>query len=639
MSLLHLLEPEETVGNLWHRLVGDGASARHYPKAAVAFYEIEPRLRVFFHGLGGGQGVVIKPAVAEASYHRRSWRARLGRDSDRIGRARFDGERFILPDVISSFPERELNQQLYFWLAAWTAVGDGTQAPAETGGFAADLARVRFCSETADDVLLHFPGLRRSYAALARAALSVRSVVNLPPAEAAVEAVIQAHLANAANGSLSVPVDLPVLLASPPDYKTYLPVPLWGEIEPAAQRERTERDDDDPVPGAKSPDGDGRTRKAARRKSDRIEKKGGLIVHRFEKILSWAEFMNLHRDVDDDDENNARKAADDHDEIGVTKIKRRAATRLKFDLDLAPGDVDAERLSAEFVYPEWDYRKGIYQPQHARVLERIAEEAPPGTGWQPGPETVRRIRAVRRQFEALRPKREVVGRQLDGHELDMDAVIRSRAEQIARGEGSDRLYRQTREQSRDLSVAILVDISRSTESAVDDRTVIDIEREALVAIAEGLAACGDPCAIYAFSSLRRNRVFVPKIKDFDEAVSPQVRARIGGLRPGFYTRLGAAVRHVSAALSERPTRKRLLLVLTDGKPNDLDHYDGRYGIEDSRKAISEARQLGHAVFGITIDRQAQSYFPRIFGARAFSIVGHPSRLTSTLPVLYRHLIE
>ncbi|MFX9089444.1 hypothetical protein ABTN55_20110, partial [Acinetobacter baumannii] len=83
-----------------------------------------------------------------------------------------------------------------------------------------------------------------------------------------------------------------------------------------------------------------------------------------------------------------------------------------------------------------------YQPQHARVLERIAEEAPAGTGWQPSPEVDQRIRAVRRQFEALRPKREVIGRQLDGHELDMDAVIRSRAEQIARGEGSDRLYRQ-----------------------------------------------------------------------------------------------------------------------------------------------------------------------------------------------------
>ena len=84
------------------------------------------------------------------------------------------------------------------------------------------------------------------------------------------------------------------------------------------------------------------------------------------------------------------------------------------------------------VYPEWDYKRGIYRPQHARVLERVAEEAPAGTGWKPGPGMDRRIRAVRRQFEALRPKREVIGRQLDGHEIDMDAVIRSRAEIIAR---------------------------------------------------------------------------------------------------------------------------------------------------------------------------------------------------------------
>ena len=537
---------------------------------------------------------------------------RLGRDSERVGRARYDGERFIVPDVVDTFPVRLLNEQLYFWLAAWTAVGPEIEAPQANGdAMAADLDRIRFSIETTSAVLKRFPGLRRIHRELAAATLATRIVTALPESEAAVEAVIRGYLSAAANGDVVDVAGVVAMSAAPLDYRPYLPVPLWGEIEPTAAREKIVRNDEEAAGGSKSPDGDGRTRKASRKKSDRIEKKGGLVVHRFEKILSWAEFMNLHRDVEDDDEQNARKAADDHDEIGVTQMKRRTATRLKFDLDLAPGDADAERISDVHVYPEWDYKRGIYRPQHARVLERVAEEAPAGTGWKPGPGMDRRIRAVRRQFEALRPKREVIGRQLDGHEIDMDAVIRSRAEIIARGEGSDHLYRQTREQSRDLSVAVLVDISRSTESAVDERTVIDIEKEALTAIAEGLAACGDACAIYAFSSLRRNRVFVPKIKDFDETVSPAVRARISGLKPGFYTRLGAAVRHVSAALSKRPSRKRLLLVLTDGKPNDLDHYDGRYGIEDSRRAIGEARRAGHAVFAITVDAKAHSYVPRI----------------------------
>ena len=115
-------------------------------------------------------------------------------------------------------------------------------------------------------------------------------------------------------------------------------------------------------------------------------------------------------------------------------------------------------------------------------------------------------------------------------------------------------------------------------------------------------------------------------------------ARIAALRPGHYTRLGAAIRHVSQALSARPRQRRLLLVLTDGKPNDLDHYEGRYGIEDAGHAVREARRLGHAVFGITIDRKAHAYFPHMFGQNAFAIIAHVGALTRALPLIYRHIV-
>ena len=121
--------------------------------------------------------------------------------------------------------------------------------------------------------------------------------------------------------------------------------------------------------------------------------------------------------------------------------------------------------------------------------------------------------------------------------------------------------------------------------------VIDIEREALAAaLAWGLDACGDDFAIHAFSSLKRDRVYMQCAKRFGEPMTALVEARIAGLKPGFYTRLGAAIRHASAGLSTREARKRrLLLVITDGKPNDLDHYEGRHGIEDSHMAVREAR--------------------------------------------------
>lgn len=638
MSLFHLLEPEETIGTLWHRLVGTTGAVRHYPEAAVSFADVEAPLRIFFHGLGGHGSVALKAARPEVSHHRLNARRRLGLAAERVGRTRFDGESLLLPDVIDVLPERSLNMRLYYWLAAWSAIaGDRPPPPRQRDPLISDLEQIAYAMQTSEEVLRRFPGLARHHRTLAATLLELRPQRRLPAGEALVEGLVVAHLGAAAAGEPALPSTSPDREAPPAahDYKPYLPVPLWGEIVAARPATETRREDEQGPPG-KGGSGDDKTRKGRRRQSDQIEKKGGLIVHRFEKILTWTEFMNLHRDVEDDEEDNARKAADDHEEIGVTQMKRRAATRLKFDLDLSPADAEAERISGKHVYPEWDYRKRAYLADATRVLERVGEEA--AEGWHPGPRTARRIRAVRRQFEALRPKREIVPRQLDGGEIDMDALIRSRADMRASGEGSDRIYRQTRQEARDLSVVVLVDVSRSTETMVEERTVIDIEKEALVALAEGIAACGDACAIHAFSSLRRDRVFMPILKDFDEPAGPRVRARIAELKPAFYTRLGAAIRHSSRRLAERASRKRLLIVLTDGKPNDLDLYEGRYGIEDSRKAVTEARQLGHAVFGITIDSRAQSYFPRIFGSGAFAILTRPQRLTTALPVLYRHLV-
>jgi nitric oxide reductase NorD protein len=102
--------------------------------------------------------------------------------------------------------------------------------------------------------------------------------------------------------------------------------------------------------------------------------------------------------------------------------------------------------------------------------------------------------------------------------------------------------------------------------------------------------------------------------------------------------MGAALRHTCHLLSKRPERHRLLLLLSDGKPNDLDYYEGRYGIEDTRQAILEARKAGLAVFGITIDRKAQDYFPYLFGRGGYAIVGRPDRLSHILPIICQQLV-
>ena len=413
------------------------------------------------------------------------------------------------------------------------------------------------------------------------------------------------------------------------------PVPFWPHFQPPEISD-IKRADHPEQPQGEAQETIEKSLKGKRQKSDSAESRDSLILHKFEAILSFAEYLNLNRRVDDDDPEAAKKALDDLDELALTDVSKAPATRFKMHLDLAPEDVNREAVSGRFTYPEWDVRQRRYIADHCAVLESDVEPLAEPTAFDPA--TQRRIRRVRRQFEAFRPRPLTISDQVDGDTLDLDAVMRAKADLKATGDARDALWCRTQPQARDLAVSILLDTSRSTESAVTGRAVIDIEREALTALAWGLEACGDTCAIHGFSSLRRDRVYVQNVKNFDTPMGNLTERRLAALRPGFYTRLGAAIRHVSAKLADRAQSRRLLLVLTDGKPNDLDHYEGRHGIEDTRMAIREARRLGQSVFGIAIDPKGQAWFPRLFGTGHYAVIAHPDKLTAALPQIYRQLV-
>ncbi|WBU52886.1 nitric oxide reductase activation protein NorD [Paracoccus sp. SCSIO 75233] len=631
-------EPEESVGKLWHAFVSRLDAPEAHEGAAVDLSEVGGRLAVLFRGLGGSPSVELRPVSEEVSSHRLPWRRRLGTPVETVPRTSFDGEALRLPARLAVFPEREANAALYVWLAA--AAAHAPERHREDDPLRADLRALAAARDMVAATLADAPGLTRLYQALCHAYLSQRPQPPLPPAEAAVEAMIR-HMLGA-----PLPPEAAEIWAAmndggafgqtaPRGYRPYRPVPLWPELRAVESSARHEMDHAETADAAPE-DGEGRTHRARRRESEQAERSDSFILHKFEAILSWAEFLNINRRVDDDDPDNARKAADDQDEIGLGQISKAPPTRLKLHLDLAPEDVDRERLSEKLTYPEWDCRAGVYLPDHACVLASVAE--PADDGFARDPAASRRIRAVKRQFEALRPARMTTRGHLDGDALDIEAAVRAEADRRASGEGCDRVWMQTRPEARDLAVSILLDASRSTESAITGRAVIDIEREALNALAWGLDACGDDFAINAFWSLKRHRVYVQNCKEFSEEMGPLVERRLSALRPGFYTRMGTAIRHVSAELSRQPRKRRLLIVITDGKPNDLDHYEGRHGIEDSAKAVREARRAGQSVFGITVDRDARSWFPRLFGQGGFAVVPDPEKLIFALPRIYRQLV-
>ncbi|MDO8884353.1 MAG: VWA domain-containing protein [Pseudotabrizicola sp.] len=619
---MDLMEPEETVGNLWHGVARRLAPVAGFAAHAVALDAVRPGVTLLFRALGGRHGVEIAASPATASRHRRGIGAGLAEARVLEHVATFDGAALRLPPVMDAFPTADLNRAAYLWLAAMAAAAE----PYVVSGDARDhdLCHLAANEKATARTLALCPGLRAPHAAFCTHLLQAMPDLASSAGERSVWERARALLSGD-----PLPDTSPGPAAR--GYAPFPPLPIWLRMEHAPKGSAATPAEDaiSAPPGLASP-----TRKQGKREdNEQANRTDSFIMHRFESIFSWVESMGLNRATDDDDLENAQKAAEDQDHITLSKHHKRAATRLRLHLDLAPQDADHERLADIFTYPEWNHRARAYMPDHTRVLEA---EATPGDTFAPDPRLMAR---VRQQFEAMHPRRILLPRHVDGAELDLDALIAAQVAIRATGQGSDRIFRNLRNVERDLSVAILMDCSRSTESVVGSRSIIDTTREALAALAGGIDAAGDRLAIWGFSSLRRDRVFLTRCKGFAAPMTPEVTARIGGMRPGHYTRLGAAIRHASAQLAQETSARKLVLVLTDGKPNDLDHYEGTHGIEDSHMAVREARRAGQSVHGVIVDVDGQDWFARIFGRAGFTLLPDPARLGRALPDIYRSLTQ
>ena len=650
MKWLELAELEEQTGRIWHRMVGKSASYRFYPEAAVSLDELRVALGVFFRGLGGAPGVGIIAGTPQSSEHRLTLRQRLGLMHESLARIECNAERMLLPETLGYFPDSRLNRQHYFWLAAFFATAHDLNCPLQTeytDPLQADLAFLHRAYWTSVNVCQRYPGLAPAYRNLGAAIWDQRPQRVLTLEEQAIEAVIQALLCHQICADVLGSDFLRAIRHHVPEfsrwqatrhYRAFLPVPLWGAIHTFVKPENARPDAlDDGIGSSEETDERQHQKKSRREKQDQSMREDPLLLNRFEKLMSWSEMVNVNRAVQDDDADAAREAAKALEEITLSPHAQRAATRLKFDLDLSPDDVNPAVLISELAYPEWDFRRRQYHDRQCRIIFQRATEGV--EHWEPDLQARKCFRKIRRQFEALRPKREILRYQLDGAELDMDALVRAQCDMFANGSGSDRIYLDARQHARDLSVAILMDVSLSTDSWIGGRRILDIEKEALITLATGLATCRDTFAVYTFTSRKRDYVRVMRVKDFNESFNARILRRITALQPGYYTRMGAALRHTQHLLSQRSERHRLILLLTDGKPNDLDYYEGRYGVEDTRQAIIEARRSGLSVFGITIDHKARDYFPYLFGRSGYAIVARPDRLSHLLPVIYQQLID
>ncbi len=611
---------EEFVGGLWHRVI-TRAAQRDHPEAAVDLAQIEKTAGVLFRAFGGEPGLRVAAATETRHGARRRLLQRIAGSDERTAHTTRDEQTLQLPPRIACFPQASRNRDLYLWLIALAAADRDSDLPWIERNQAATLA-----------ALERFPGFAPRYRRLVEAELAVRIAPGkLPVMEAEVEQAIRQALTHP--GSIDRLPPLP-RKGRPPQ-----PVPLW--LYPnfraldlaqrrAAEQALTEQQQPD---GATQPGS--RKRLKARRTDAQQDKGGFLMLFRAESLFSWAEFIKVNRPQDDDPDPEAGRRAEDMDELAVSDGST-TASRVKFDLDLPSAAQDDLPLGEGILLPEWDFRRRLLRPDYCRVQPLVAREATPC----PLPAHLRKpAQKLRWQFSALQPVRRWMKSQPDGQELDLDACVRAHADRIAGSHGREAgTYLAQLPAERDLACLVLADLSLSTDAWVGNHArVIDVIKDTLTLFAEALTATGDALALYGFSSLKRNNVRVHQIKGFAEKYDGAIRSRIAAIKPGYYTRLGAAIRHATRLLEKQPSQVRLLLILTDGKPNDTDHYEGRYGIEDTRVAVIEARERGLRPFCVTIDREGEAYLPHLFGPAGFTVIRKPEELPARLPQLYAQL--
>ncbi len=318
------------------------------------------------------------------------------------------------------------------------------------------------------------------------------------------------------------------------------------------------------------------------------------------------------------------------------------ASYISTALDLATGAYDS-RIEAEegrnerpvftfYTYPEWDFRRAAYRKNWCTVKEMMCPAAKGNFVAQVLERYKGQVASLRRQFELMRQDYRYARRQRDGEEIDIDSFVEAYSDIHASISPSENLYTRLVKDQRDIAVLFLVDMSASTEGWINVAI-----KESLVLLSTAMSLLGDRYAIYGFSGMQRTGCQSFVIKEFDQEYDSDVEERITGINARDYTRMGPAVRHAIARLEEVEARLKILLTLSDGKPEDYDEYKGPYAIEDTRMSLFEARQRGIRPFCITVDREARDYLPRMYGAANYILVPDIRLLHKRVPEIYRIL--
>jgi nitric oxide reductase NorD protein len=595
----YFLEFEESIGKVWDKFLHKKVTKSH-TQQSVALVDISSSLSIFYHLLGGEKGKSLQATDKRTMNTKRTLLEKISFMGKEFYLPWQDEKSLYLPPTLGYFPHYKYNELHYYWLVAMMSQGDLNQTN-----------NIKENTKISEYLQKKYTGFENFY--------------------------------TYATEYLSTQFEQLEFIKSSPleedeDLLNHYPNPLWVYPSPfsknAKQRENSEEEELKRTNEKQKND-----TLAMKKEANQIEDKketDGFLAFLPESLMSIFEQVNVDRMEDDSFDENALYHAEDLDEITLGKKQANLASRIKMDLEMALDTREIYPLGKGHCIDEWDYKKEVYLKNYVRIKPQVTINVIPIAL----PLRLQKsVKKIEKALDIIALDRIKNDRLPYGDELNLDTWIDYKGHQN-KSLHHQNFYTTFERKTRDIATLILADVSLSTEGGItQDTRIIDVIKDALMVFSEALERLHDKFAIYSFSSLQNKKVYFTIIKNFKERYDELIRGRIDAMQPFYYTRLGAAIRESAKILEKHSSKNKLLLIISDGKPNDEDRYDGRYGIEDTKKAIEEVKKKGITPFCITVDSQGKEYLSYLFGKNGFAIVKDGLKLPKVIPEIYINLTK
>jgi nitric oxide reductase NorD protein len=370
---------------------------------------------------------------------------------------------------------------------------------------------------------------------------------------------------------------------------------------------------------------------------DKKQQEDYVLLHNFEKVETAEEFDGNWRDFDGSDEIEDHQDALDELSMRLT-VRVDDPTHSVYQTDFVENTSISESNEKEFEgnyynYDEWNYKQNTYKKDFCRVYPKVLENTNPDFYYKTISQNAVTLNTIRKMLTNLNNRLQQVKNRNDGDEFDVDALTDLYVDVHSQKTPSENIYITKRKHEKDLSILLLLDISLSSESYVEGQLVLDIEKEVAIMFGEIMNEFNIDFAIDSFYSKTRNYSSYNHLKGFDDSWNTS-KLRIGAIEASGYTRIGTALRHSGNLISKRESKDKWVILISDGKPNDYDKYEGKYGINDIKQAIKELNQKNINTYALAIEAQAKYYLPQMFGQNHFQILKDSSELVNALVRLY-----